>query len=93
MVTVSIAGRSYADLMSELRALGTLCRTQGDLRRAEHHYRLALNLYESSFSECHRDAIICLFGLVQLLEDTGRPEEADEFRSMFEAMNIRRRGT
>lgn len=77
--------------MSELRALGSLCRVQGDLKRAEQHFRLALRLYETSFAESHLDAVICLFGLQQVLNETGRSEEAEQLEHVLELMNARRR--
>jgi len=83
--------RSYIDLISELRALGTMCRLQGDLRRAEQHFRLALSLYDTSFTQSHVDAMICLMELVQVLQQDGRPNEAQQFEHQLELMNARRR--
>lgn len=77
--------------MFELRALGTMCHAQGDFHRAEQHYRLALTLYETNFNDSHTDAAICLIGLVQLLKDSGRLEEAQQFDLQLESMNTRRR--
>jgi tetratricopeptide (TPR) repeat protein len=88
---MSTARRSNADLVSELRALGTLCHSQGDHPRAEQHFRLALSLYETTHPEEHVDAAICLFGLIQVLKETGRNKEAQQFESQLEEMNERRR--
>lgn len=83
--------RSYIELISELRALGTMCRLQGDLKRAEQHYRLALSLYDTSFTESHVDAMICLMELVQVLQADNRHSEAEQFEHRLELMNARRR--
>ena len=85
--------RSPTTIIDELRALGTLCRAQGDLRRAEQHFRLALNLYETSFQDRHVDAMVCLLGLVQILEIQGKASEARELELRIPNMNARRRGS
>lgn len=84
---------SLSNLVYELRALGNVCHSQGDLVRAEQHYRLALSLYESSFPDRHEDAILCLLGLVQVLDGQGKHTEARQFESTVPALNARRRGT
>ena len=80
-------------IIDELRALGTLCRAQGDLQRAEQHFRLVLNLYDTSFPDRHIDAMVCLLGLVQILEIQGKTNEAREFELRIPNMNARRRGS
>ncbi len=80
-----------SELLTELRALGDLFRSQGDLKRAEQHYRLALALYESSFPESHVEATTCLFGLIQVLERLGKSDEAAKFKEMIPRLNARRR--
>jgi hypothetical protein len=86
-----IARKTNRDLLSELRALGTLCHSQGDLTRAEQHFRLALNLYETSHQDDHVDAAICLFGLVDVLQQGGKTAEAEQFEQLLEKMNASRR--
>jgi hypothetical protein len=88
---MSIARKTNRDLLSELRALGTLCHTQGDLTRAEQHFRLALNVYETTHQDEHVDAAICLFGLIEVLKQRGLDSEAEQFEQMLENMNERRR--
>lgn len=83
--------KSSADLISELRALGSMSWHRGDLRRAEQHYRLALNLYDTTFGESHVDAAICLLDLVQVLNESGRYIEAQQLEQQFESLNLRRR--
>lgn len=85
--------RGSTKVIDELRALGTLCRAQGDLIRAEQHFRLALNLYETSFPDRHVDAMVCLLGLVQILETQGKTNEARELETRIPTMNARRRGS
>jgi tetratricopeptide (TPR) repeat protein len=80
-----------SNLVKELQALGNICRHQGDLIRAEQHYRLALSLYETSFPESHVEAILALLGLVQVLENQGRRQEAEQFEKAIPVMNARRR--
>jgi hypothetical protein len=84
--------RIESKLVNELRALGNVYHFQGDFIRAEQHYRLALSLYESSFPEHHEDALLCLLGLVQVLEGQDRVAEARELESTIPAMNAKRRG-
>lgn len=79
------------ELLTELRGLGDLFRSQGDLKRAEQHYRLALALYDSSFPESHIEATTCLFGLIQVLERLGKQDEAAKFKDMVPKINARRR--
>lgn len=85
------ARKTSPDLVSELRALGTLCHSEGDLNRAEQHFRLALNLYETTHPDEHVDAAICLFGLIDVLKQKGKDSEAEQFELMLENMNERRR--
>lgn len=79
------------NLVYELRALGNACSFQGDYRRAEQHYRLALSLYETSFPDKHEEALLCLFGLLQVLEGQGKTREARQLESTIPALNARRR--
>lgn len=88
---MSSSRKLNADLVSELRALGTLCHSQGDYPRAEQHFRLALSLYETTHPDEHVDAAICLFGLIQVLKETGRNTEAQQFEAQMESLNERRR--
>jgi hypothetical protein len=87
----TVARKPHRDLVFELRALGALCQEQGDLLRAEQHYRAALSLYDSSHQDDHLDATICLFGLVEVLRARGREAEARQFEETLERMNERRR--
>lgn len=86
-----IARSSDSNLVDELRALGDLCSTQGDLSRAEQHYRLALNLFESSFPERHIDGMVCLLKLVEILQEQGKLDEAKQLEQRIPALNARRR--
>ena len=88
---MSTAIKSNRDLVSELRALGSLCHSQGDFTRAEQHFRLALNLYDTTHTSAHVDATLCLFGLVEVLKQRGKQEEARELEQQYEKMNERRR--
>jgi tetratricopeptide (TPR) repeat protein len=79
------------NLVNELRALGNVYHFQGDFVRAEQHYRLALRLYDSSFPDKHEEALLCLFGLVQVLEGQNKHDEAKQLEENIPAMNLRRR--
>ena len=82
---------SDSNLLRELSALGKLSSAQGDLRRAEQHFRLALSLYESSFPENHIEAMVCLLGLVRVLERQNRHDEVRLAQEKIQQLNIRRR--
>jgi Tetratricopeptide repeat len=79
------------DLVNELRALGDVYLHQGDLIRSEQHYRLALTLYENSFPDRHEDAMLCVLGLVELLQRKNKNAEAQQLEKTIPAMNARRR--
>jgi hypothetical protein len=90
---MSDSGSATKQLVYELRALGNACYLQGDFGRAEQHYRLALNLYETSFPDMHEEALLCLMGLVQVLEVQGKTSEAQQLESSIPTLNARRRTT
>jgi hypothetical protein len=73
--------------------MGNICCVQGDLVRAEQHFRLALDLYETSFPDRHTDAMLSLLYLVQVLEWQGRAEEARQAEELIPAMNAKRRAS
>ncbi|HEY9789027.1 MAG TPA: tetratricopeptide repeat protein [Candidatus Obscuribacterales bacterium] len=82
---------NQTNLVNELRALGNVYHYQGDFIRAEQHYRLALSLYESCFPDTHEEALLCLLGLVEILESQNKHEEARNLERGIPAMNARRR--
>ena len=79
------------NLVNELRALGNVYHYQGDFIRAEQHYRLALSLYESCFPDTHEEALLCVFGLIEILNNQNKHEEARLLERHIPAMNARRR--
>ena len=80
-----------SDLVNELRALGNVYHYQGDHIRAEQYYRLALSLYESCFPDNHQEALLCLLGLVEILEHQNKHDEARALEKNIPLMNARRR--
>jgi len=88
---MSNARVSESCVLDELRALGYMCSTQGDFRRAEQHYHLALRLYETSFPERHVDAMLCLLRLIELLRYQGKDDEAIQLEQRIPALNAQRR--
>jgi hypothetical protein len=85
------SGSATKQLVYELRALGNACYLQSDFHRAEQHYRLALNLYETSFPDMHEEALLCLLGLVHVLEGQGKTSEAQQLEATIPTLNARRR--
>lgn len=88
-----IVPKAETRLLNELLALGKMCADQGDLKRAEQHFRLAINLYETSFLENHVEAMVCLFGLIDVLRRQGKEEDVQVAEDLIQQLNIRRRST
>jgi len=87
------APKAETRLLNELLALGKMCAEQGDLKRAEQHFRLAVNLYETYFMENHVEAMVCLFGLIDVLRRQGKNEDVVAAEELVQRLNIQRRST
>jgi hypothetical protein len=79
------------NLLKELRAMGSLYASSGNFKRAEAHYKLALKLYETSFPDSHVDAMVCLQGLIEVLEQQGKHEDALKAKNQVPLFNQLRR--
>jgi hypothetical protein len=60
------------ELMPLVVRMADQCLVEGDLSRAEDHYKLGLALYSSCFQDNCIDALRCISGLCSLYQTEGR---------------------
>ena len=73
-----------AELLCSLLGTAHECASQGDLARAEDHYRLVLALYENCFGDRHVDALRCCTGLLSVLEKSQKSKDANDVLNRME---------
>lgn len=79
------------ELLGSLLSSAHDCSVEGDLGRAEDHYRLALALYEHCFFDRHVDALQCCTGLLSVLERSNKSKDClDVFNRMASILTLAR---